>query len=114
MGCKPQTTVIAQLWRGFATPQTAQNRDDRAARDLFSVALKATTVLSMLYRLGIKPSYSRPRVSDDDAYAELLLRTTKYRPEFPAKGFATLDEARAWATEFVRGYKVENHHSGIR
>jgi hypothetical protein len=39
MGCKAQTTAIAQLWRGFATPQTAQNRDDRAARDLFSVAL---------------------------------------------------------------------------
>ena len=40
LGCKAQTTAIAQLWRGFATPQTAQNRADRAARDLFSVALK--------------------------------------------------------------------------
>jgi hypothetical protein len=39
MGCKAQTTAIAQLRRGFATLQTAQNRDDRAARDLFSVAL---------------------------------------------------------------------------
>jgi transposase InsO family protein len=27
--------------------------------------LKATTVLAMLYWLGVKPSYSRPRVSDD-------------------------------------------------
>jgi len=76
--------------------------------------LKATTVLSMLYWLGIKPSYSRPRVSDDNAYAESLFRTAKYRPEFPAKGFATLDDARAWATEFVRWYNVEHHHSGIR
>ena len=31
--------------------------------------LKATTVLAMLYWLGVKPSYSRPRVSDDKAYA---------------------------------------------
>ena len=76
--------------------------------------LKATTVLSMLYWLGIKPSYSRPRVSDDNAYAESLFRTAKYRPEFPAKGFATLDDARAWATEFVRWYNVDHHHSGIR
>ena len=38
MGCQAQTTAIASLWRGFATSQTAQNRDDRAARDLFSVA----------------------------------------------------------------------------
>ena len=29
--------------------------------------LKATTVLAMLHWLGVKPSYSRPRVSDDNA-----------------------------------------------
>jgi len=34
--------------------------------------LKATTVLAMLNWLGVKPSYSRPRVSDDNAYAESL------------------------------------------
>ena len=32
--------------------------------------LKATTVLAMLHWLGIEPSYSRPRVSDDNAFAE--------------------------------------------
>ncbi len=56
--------------------------------------LKATTVLAMLHWLGVKPSYSRPRVSDDNAYAESLFRTAKYRPEFPAKGFADLEAAR--------------------
>ena len=54
-------------------------------------SLKATTVLAMLHWLGIKPSYSRPRVSDDNAFAEALFRTAKYRPEFPLKGFADLD-----------------------
>jgi len=76
--------------------------------------LKATTVLAMLHWLGVKPSYSRPRVSDDNAYAEALLRTAKYRPEFPAKGFATLDEARAWGADFVCWYNTEHRHSGIR
>ncbi len=76
--------------------------------------LKATTVLAMLQWLGVKPSYSRPRVSDDNAYAESLFRTAKYRPEFPAKGFAALDEARAWAAQFVHWYNVEHRHSGIR
>ena len=76
--------------------------------------LKATTVLAMLNWLGVKPSYSRPRVSDDNAYAESLFRTAKYRPEFPIKGFATLDEARAWAAGFVRWYNFEHRHSGIR
>jgi transposase InsO family protein len=76
--------------------------------------LKATTVLAMLHWLGVKPSYSRPRVSDDNAFAESLFRTAKYRPEFPAKGFATLDEARAWGADFVRWYNTEHRHSGIR
>ena len=76
--------------------------------------LKATTVLAMLHHLGVKPSYSRPRVSDDNAYAESLFRTAKYRPEFPAKGFANLDEARAWAAQFVRWYNHDHRHSGIR
>ncbi len=76
--------------------------------------LKATTVLAMLNWLGVKPSYSRPRVSDDNAYAESLFRTAKYRPEFPAKGFADLDQARTWATGFVHWYNVDHRHSGIR
>ena len=67
----------------------------------------------MLQWLGVKPAYSRPRVSDDNAYAESLFRTAKYRPEFPAKGLASLDEARAWAAEFVRWYNVDHRHSGI-
>ena len=76
--------------------------------------LKATTVLAMLNWLGVKPSYSRPRVSDDNAYAESLFRTAKYRPEFPAKGFVDLDAARTWAAGFVRWYNHDHRHSGIR
>jgi len=53
-------------------------------------------------------------VSDDNAYAESLFRTAKYRPEFPAKGFADLQAARTWAAEFVRWYNDEHRHSGIR
>ena len=76
--------------------------------------LKATTVLAMLYWLGLKPSYSRPRVSDDNAFVESLFRTAKYRPEFPDKGFADLEEARAWVAQFVHWYNHEHRHSGIR
>lgn len=76
--------------------------------------LKATTVLAMMHWLGIKPSYSRPRVSDDNAFAEALFRTAKYRPEFPLKGFADLNSARRWARRFVHWYNHEHRHSGIR
>jgi len=90
-------------------------RDDRPVLHGDNGAtLKATTVLAMLHWLGVKPSYSRPRVSDDNAYAESLFRTAKYRPEFPAKGFVDLAAARDWATNFVRWYNVDHRHSGIR
>ena len=75
---------------------------------------KATTVLAMLHWLKIKPSYSRPRVSDDNAFVESLFRTAKYRPEFPVKGFADLNAARQWASRFVHWYNHEHRHSGIR
>ena len=76
--------------------------------------LKATTVLAMLWWLGVKPSYSRPRVSDDNAFVESLFRTAKYRPEFPASGFAELGAARDWARQFVHWYNHDHRHSGIR
>ena len=62
----------------------------------------------------VKPSYSRPRVSDDNAYAESLFRTAKYRPEFPTKGFSDLDQARTWAARFVHWYNFDHRHSSIR
>ena len=75
--------------------------------------LKATTVLAMLHWLGIKPSYSRPRVSDDNAFAEALFRTAKYRPEFPIKGFADLHTARQWAMRFVQWYNRSSEHTSL-
>jgi hypothetical protein len=68
----------------------------------------------MLAWLGIRASYSRPRVSDDNAFVEALFRTAKYRPAFPPRGFADLDAARQWAAAFVHWYNHEHHHSAIR
>ncbi len=77
-------------------------------------SVKGTTVLAMLRWLGIAPSHSRPRVSDDNPYVEALFRTAKYRPDFPTAGFADLAEARQWAAAFVHWYNHEHRHSGIR
>jgi transposase InsO family protein len=77
-------------------------------------SLKATTVLAMLHWLGIAPSHSRPRVSDDNAFAEALFRTAKYRPGFPSAGFADLEAARRWAADFACWYNFEHRHSAIR
>ena len=64
--------------------------------------------------LGIAPSYSRPRASNENAYVESLFRTAKYRPGCPVCGFADLEAARQWAMQFVDWYNTERRHSGIR
>jgi len=75
---------------------------------------KSSTLRAMLQQLGIEPSYSRPRTSNDNAYSEALFRTTKYRPDFPVDGFATLEQAQEWVLRFVRWYNLEHRHSSIR
>ena len=40
-------------------------------------------MLTKLEDLGVLPSFSRPRVSDDNPFAESIFRTLKYRPNFP-------------------------------
>jgi putative transposase len=75
--------------------------------------MKGATMLATLQKLGIVPSFSRPRVSDDNAYIESMFRTLKYCPAYPSKGFATLDDARAWVTRFVDWYNNVHLHSSI-
>lgn len=75
--------------------------------------MKGVMMVTMLERLGILASFSRPSTSDDNAYSEALFRTLKYRPEYPRKPFDTLKEARAWVESFVRWYNTEHRHSSI-
>ena len=76
--------------------------------------MKGSTMFETLYALGITPSNSRPRVSNDNPYSESLFRTLKYRPNYQPKGFASIEEARAWCARFVKWYRFEHHHSGIK
>jgi putative transposase len=76
--------------------------------------MRGSTMLATLQRLGIVPSFSRPKVSDDNPFIESLFRTLKYRPEYPHKPFETLADARAWVVGFVAWYNAEHRHSGIR
>lgn len=75
--------------------------------------MKGATLIETLYSLGITPSRSRPRVSNDNPYAESIFRTCKYRPEYPEQGFKDRTEAREWVLRFVRWYNHEHRHSGL-
>ena len=76
--------------------------------------MKGSTMLETLYALGITPSNSRPRVSNDNPYSESIFKTLKYRPNYQPKGFATIEDARKWCHRFVKWYRFDHHHSGIK
>lgn len=76
--------------------------------------MKGATMLATLYELGVTPSRSRPRTSNDNPYSESMFRTCKYRPDYPVKGFRSLEEARSWCLRFVRWYRHEHRHSAIQ
>ena len=77
-------------------------------------AMKGSTMLATLQRLGVVASFSRPSVSDDNPFAEAIFRTLKYRPGYPKKPFVDLAAATVWVDGFVAWYNGEHLHSGIR
>lgn len=75
--------------------------------------MKASTMLATLQSLGVASSFSRPGVSNDNPFSESAFRTMKYRPNYPERPFATLEEARDWLRDFVRWYNTCHRHSAI-
>lgn len=75
--------------------------------------MKGSTMLATMQALGITPSFSRPSVSDDNAFAESLFRHLKYAPSYPRLGFESIADARAWVDRFVAWYNGQHLHSSI-
>lgn len=100
--------LMRRLWTEAGRPAGLRLHSDNGG------PMKGATMLSTLQWLGVVPSFSRPSVSDDNPFSESLFRTLKYRPSFPDRPFGSLEQARAWVTNFVRWYNTEHRHSGIR
>ena len=75
-------------------------------------AMTSKTLVEKMDDLKVRPSYSRPRVSNDNPYSEAQFKTMKYRPDYPLH-FGSLEDARCWARGFFRWYNHEHYHSGI-
>jgi putative transposase len=68
--------------------------------------------LDLLAALGVDPSHSRPRVSNDNPFSEAHFKTLKYQPDFPGC-FRDLEQGRAWCAEFFDGYHYHPQHSAL-
>jgi transposase InsO family protein len=76
-------------------------------------AMKGITLVAFYYRLGIIPSFSRPRVSDDNPFIESFFKTLKYRCGYP-KFFTSIEHARNWFADFINWYNTSHMHSGLQ
>ena len=75
--------------------------------------MRSSHMLATLQRLEVVASFSRPSVSNDNAFSESLFKTLKFTAGYP-KSFKTIEEARAWMTRFAQWYNHEHRHSRIK
>lgn len=106
------TELAAQLLCSLCNLHRIQT-DELVVHSDNGAPMKGSTMLATMRALGITSSFSRPSVSDDNAYVEALFRHLKYAPSYPSNGFSDLAQARAWVMRFVAWYNTEHLHSAI-
>jgi len=75
-------------------------------------AMKSDTLAQLLATLGVQRSFSRPHVSDDNAFSEAQFKTLKYQPDYPGRFGGEL-HARGWLQTFFGWHNDEHHHSSL-
>jgi putative transposase len=75
-------------------------------------AMRSDGLAQLFSSLGVDRSFSRPHVSDDNAFSESQFKTLKYQPDYPER-FSSLAHARAWCQEFFCWYNDHHQHSGL-
>ena len=70
--------------------------------------MTAHTFAELMSSLGVERSYSRPRVSNDNAFSESQFKTLKYSPSYPGR-FADPADARHWGQIFFPSYNLRPH-----
>jgi len=75
-------------------------------------AMKSDTLAQLLATLGASQSFSRPHVSDDNAFSEAQFKTLKYQPDYPGL-FTGMLHARGWLELFFTWHNDDHQHSGL-
>lgn len=95
--------LFAQALKAYRIePGTLVIHQDRGA------PMIAHSYRDFLEAFGVRRSYSRPRVSNDNPFSESYFKTLKYSPSYPGR-FNDIDHARAWTCGFINEYKHRPH-----
>lgn len=122
--------IIDLFSRVIVGHRVEEVEDDHLAQDMFLEAMASEATIpevvhsdggpSMqskvltdeLRQHGIELSKNRPRVANDNPFSEALFKFAKYRIDYP-EYFANLQDARAYADQFVSWYNTEHRHSEL-
>lgn len=107
-----ESATAARHLLATAYEQQGIQRGQLIAHSDRGTAMTATSTATLYAELGITPSFSRPRVSDDNPYSEAAFKTLKYRPEIPAR-FGSLEHARSVFRTLFDWYNNHHYHSSI-
>lgn len=96
----------------IATASTANGGPPGYLHSDNGAAMVSGPVSTLAGQLGVKLSFSRPKVSNDNPYSEALFKTVKYDLAFP-EVFDSYDDALAYCQWFFHTYNTTHRHSGI-
>jgi len=74
--------------------------------------MKSESMAQLCARLGVRQSFSRPRVSDDNPFVESHFKTVKYQPDYPGR-FDGQSHVVEWFGEYFRWHNEDHHHAGL-
>ena len=74
--------------------------------------MKAASTVELIALLGLSQSYSRPRVSDDNAFSESQFKTLKYHRYFRG-WYENLDQAKVEMKKFFDWYNHDHRHINL-
>lgn len=97
----------------FQTPKLSALFAAPSLHVLNGAAMKAAETLGLLAVRGVEFSHSRPRVSNDNPYSELLFKTMKYTGHMGKRNYHSLEECKKGLAAFAQKYNEQWVHSGI-
>ena len=107
-----ESSELAQQLFSEAVERHGVPRDALTVHADRGSAMRSEGLAQLFGSIGVSRSFSRPHVSDDNAFSESQFKTLKYQPDYPGR-FTSLAHARAWCQEFFDWYNDHHQHSSL-
>lgn len=112
MVAQRENTALAQQLIARSVERLGIDRGQLTLHNDRGAPMTARSFDALLALLGIEPSRSRPRGSNDNPFSESGFKTLKFQPDYPGR-FVGSEHARAFVRRFVPWYNEQHRHDGL-